>query len=296
MSSRSVRESSSPSDWKRVAGELHTEYSGPFRRVFYTHRIPAGKYAERSSALPVGRILFISDLHCCSEYSSSFFPGMVRYRYGEQILGFLLETIHQYGVEHILFGGDLLTYLCSLEQALDFFKALKVPGKKTGVYGNWDLKNVSWLPCRYWEQRWKEEGGLELLCNQQTYLDSIRLFGMDEFRNGAPDYTPPADISSPNWILTHNPDAVPAVLSEEDLSHTDLILCGHTHGGQIRLPLFGAVQTSSIHWKRFEYGLYQHRKTRTKMLVTAGLGTTLIRQRLFCPPEGVIIDVKQDPA
>ena len=40
-----------------------------------------------------------------------------------------------------------------------------------------------------------------------------------------------------------------------------------------------------------ESGLYRNRKTGTRLLITAGLGVTFIRRRIFCPPEAVIIDL-----
>lgn len=292
MSTVSAVNGNSAGDWIRFPGQLRMESSGPFRRVFHTLRLPDSK---RMNPALNGRILFISDLHFTGEYSHSAIPGSLHYRYGEQLLDFLQETIRQYKVEHILFGGDLLTYLSVLDRALDFFRELRVPGKKIGVYGNWDLKHP-WISYQYWEKRWKDEAGLELLCNRESFLDGIRIYGMDEYRNGSPFYMPSSSGSTPNWLLTHNPDAIPEILTRKDLSGIDLILCGHTHGGQIRLPLFGAVQTSSIYWKHFEYGLYRHRESNTQLLVTAGLGCTLIRHRFFCPPEAVILDVKQDPA
>ena len=293
MSNSSVQQAASPLDWIRVRDGVRIESSGPFRRVFYTHRIPpecSGTFREME-----GTVLFISDLHFSGKKSHTFFPGACCYTLRGNLLEFLQETIQRFQVKHLLFGGDLLQYLCYLDQVLAFFRELRVPGRKFGVYGNWDLK-FPWISYHYWETRLREEAGLEILCNRAVDLDGIRLYGMDEYRNGAAFYTPPENRTAPGWILTHNPDAVPAAIGTNDLSHGDLILCGHTHGGQIRLPLFGAVQTSSVHWKHFEYGLYRHRKNRAEMLVTAGLGTTLIRHRIFCPPEAVILNVRQDPA
>jgi len=79
-------------------------------------------------------------------------------------------------------------------------------------------------------------------------------------------------------------------LSERGLADVPLILTGHTHGGQVRIPLFGAVKTSSRFRKRFERGLYRHRKTGTWMFVSSGVGVTGIAMRLFCPPEALIIE------
>jgi predicted MPP superfamily phosphohydrolase len=69
----------------------------------------------------------------------------------------------------------------------------------------------------------------------------------------------------------------------------DLYLCGHTHGGQIRLPLFGAVITSSDFWKRYEMGRYE--EGNTVLYISRGLGMEgkgAPRARFLAPPEIVL--------
>jgi predicted MPP superfamily phosphohydrolase len=72
----------------------------------------------------------------------------------------------------------------------------------------------------------------------------------------------------------------------------DLYLAGHTHGGQIRLPLFGAVFTASSYGKRYEQGLYEIGET--TLYVSRGLGMEgqgAPRARFLCPPEIVAVDL-----
>ena len=74
----------------------------------------------------------------------------------------------------------------------------------------------------------------------------------------------------------------------------DGYLAGHTHGGQWRVPGFGALVTSSRFGKRYEAGLYRERRTRlyvSRGLGMEGFGTP--RARLFCPPEVVVLDLKR---
>lgn len=83
-------------------------------------------------------------------------------------------------------------------------------------------------------------------------------------------------------LLYHSPDLMP-VAAEMGI---DLYLCGHTHGGQIRLPLFGAVITSSDFWKRYEMGRYE--EGNTTLYVSRGLGMEgkgAPRARFLAPPE-----------
>ena len=73
----------------------------------------------------------------------------------------------------------------------------------------------------------------------------------------------------------------------------DLYLCGHTHGGQVRLPIIGAVLTSSQLGKRYEMGLYQG--GRTHMYVSRGIGLEGLsapRVRFLAPPEITLVTVQ----
>jgi predicted MPP superfamily phosphohydrolase len=90
-------------------------------------------------------------------------------------------------------------------------------------------------------------------------------------------------------LLYHAPDLMP----EAARCGIDLVLCGHTHGGQIRLPLFGALATSSIYWKRYEMGEY--REGNTTMVVSRGIGMEgkgIPRMRFLCPPEIELIELR----
>ena len=87
-------------------------------------------------------------------------------------------------------------------------------------------------------------------------------------------------------LLYHTPDLMPQAAA----LGVDLYLAGHTHGGQWRVPGFGAILTSSRYWKRYEAGAY--READTTLYVSRGLGMEGFgtpRARLFCPPEVVLI-------
>lgn len=87
-------------------------------------------------------------------------------------------------------------------------------------------------------------------------------------------------------LLYHSPDLFP-LAAELGI---DLHLAGHTHGGQLRLPLFGALVTSSAFWKRYEAGLY--RKGASTLYVSRGIGVEgkgAPRARFLAPPEVVLL-------
>jgi len=86
-------------------------------------------------------------------------------------------------------------------------------------------------------------------------------------------------------LLYHTPDLMPVAVQ----LGVDLYLCGHTHGGQIRLPFYGALATSSRWGKRYEMGLY--REGKSTLYVSRGLGMEGLgapRARLLAPPEIIL--------
>ena len=72
--------------------------------------------------------------------------------------------------------------------------------------------------------------------------------------------------NTPRILLYHAPDLMPQAADHA----IDLYLCGHTHGGQVRLPGHGAILTSSQYGKRYEMGHYS--KGQTHMYVSRGVG------------------------
>ncbi len=86
----------------------------------------------------------------------------------------------------------------------------------------------------------------------------------------------------PRVLLYHSPELMPVAAR----LGIEMYLCGHTHGGQVRLPLYGALVTSSRLGKRYEMGRYS--EGRTQLYVSRGIGFEGLgapRVRFLCPPE-----------
>ena len=118
-----------------------------------------------------------------------------------------------------------------------------------------------------------------LTCTHDPLLDAPKF---DRVRTAVP----PRKFT---LLLYHSPDLMP----EAGRAGIDLYLCGHTHGGQIRLPLWGAVVTSSKHGKRYEMGRYQ--KDNTTLYVSRGIGMEgkgAPRMRFLCPPEIELFELR----
>jgi len=97
-----------------------------------------------------------------------------------------------------------------------------------------------------------------------------------------------ASQEGPRILLYHSPDLMPQAIARE----IDLYLCGHTHGGQVRLPLIGPILTSSRLGRRYVMGHYV--ADRTHLYVSRGVGFEGLgapRVRLFCPPEITLVTV-----
>jgi len=92
--------------------------------------------------------------------------------------------------------------------------------------------------------------------------------------------------------VVHSPDAAPALAK---LGY-DLIVCGHTHGGQIRVPGVGALVTNSTLPRSMARGL--HRLERAWLHVSAGMGTNPFTPiRFACRPEACVLElVSRDTA
>lgn len=89
-------------------------------------------------------------------------------------------------------------------------------------------------------------------------------------------------------LIYHNPDQAYVA---SDLG-VDLYLTGHTHGGQVRVPLYGALLTSSQFGKTFEQGLYSLKNMALYVNRGVGMeGSLAPRVRFLAPPEIAIIDL-----
>lgn len=90
-------------------------------------------------------------------------------------------------------------------------------------------------------------------------------------------------------LLYHYPD----LIEEAAKNNIDLYCAGHTHGGQVRLPFYGALVTLSKFGKKYEAGLYKVQNTALNVNRGLGMeGSIAPRIRFLCRPELTIIDVE----
>ncbi len=93
------------------------------------------------------------------------------------------------------------------------------------------------------------------------------------------------DDAMPRVVLAHNPDVAEQKIKAGQ--RVDLLICGHTHGGQVRLPLVGSVFVPSAYGDKYRYGLVNG--PRCKVLISSGVGLSVMPIRIGVAPEVVEI-------
>jgi hypothetical protein len=228
-----------------------------------SRKVPAG-------ARPV-RIVHLSDFHCERE------PRL------EERLPALVGAEKP---DFIVFTGDCINTPWGLPVLHRTLKALAGVAPTFVVGGNWDAWYFTGLD-RFGGTGVQALDGrhVRLLAGGTPVNVAGVHFGHEEGLAGAVRGIPPSELSV---FLYHMPD----LAYDLEKSGVDLALVGHTHGGQVRLPFYGALITLSGFGKRFEAGLYELGGMR--MYVNRGIGCEghgLPPLRFLCRPEITVIDI-----
>jgi predicted MPP superfamily phosphohydrolase len=122
-------------------------------------------------------------------------------------------------------------------------------------------------------------------------VGSFDLFiaGIDDPRTSTANLTSALQnryVDAVTVLLSHSAEVYRAAES----AGVDLLLAGHTHGGQVRLPWYGAPYTNDRLGRRFAAGMIE--KGRLQIHVGRGVGWAKFRVRLFCPPEVTLISLQ----
>ena len=227
------------------------------------------------------RVAFVSDLHVGSPH------------WGVERLRTLVERVNEEKPDLILLGGDYLIDDVPLgrharaEVIAAELARLRAPLGVFGVLGNHDW----WNEGEHVREKF-EAVGLTLLDDQARRIDargaSFCLLGLrDEYfrqRNATAEMKL-ALPGLPLIVLTHEPD----IFSELD-ARVSLTLAGHTHGGQVKLPLLGRLVVPSRFGSRYAAGHIV--ENGRHLFVTTGVGTSILPVRFGVPPEIAVLTLR----
>jgi len=225
---------------------------------FTSPRIPA--------AMDGYRIAFVTDTHV--EF--------------DERLREIVEELNRRQVDLLLFGGDLTFVSDEVESALELLSQVTTTDGIFGVEGNHDKYQVL-FPAM-------EAHNITPLSNSGVYIrENFYLAGVEDLWNRNPDVSVAIEGAGPDsfvLLLSHNPD----VSMMQDTTGVDLILSGHTHGGQ--LNFFGLwslgleSRVISEYGEKFRGGWAQSNDG-TPVYVCRGVGEYY--PRVFARPEVTLI-------
>jgi predicted MPP superfamily phosphohydrolase len=187
--------------------------------------------------------------------------------------------------------GDLITRRGDpLHAAIDALAGLRADAGVWGCMGN----HEQYARCRGEAQVYAQGKGIEFLRHSARNLRfgaaDLNLVGVDYQRQGQPYLVGAGERIEPgavNLLLSHNPDVFP-VAAELGF---DLVLSGHTHGGQITLEIVEQTLNPGRFMTPFVSGLY--RIGGSSLYVSRGVGTVTLPMRLGAEPEVASIRLRR---
>jgi len=167
-----------------------------------------------------------------------------------------------------------------------------------GVLGNHDWWESEKL-CRTEFER----HGIPLIDNARLFItrrrtmsrdagDGLCIAGVGDLWEDVCDYAKalgqlPRDM--PRILLSHNPDVAEEPAFRASGLRADLMISGHTHGGQVRVPGYGPLTVNSRHGRKYAAGLVQGPVC--PVYICRGLGMTVMPVRFACRPEIAVIEL-----
>ena len=265
----------------------------PRRFTLRRRRMPC---AASGLARPLS-ILHVTDLH--------FRP----HEHGKR--RFLHRVASQEDVDIVAVTGDLIDHTPSIPICVDALRAFK---PRLGVFvalGGHDYFRTTGVDLarqlitrdtRRFERVDTEQLvaalrsiGVTVLVNARAELNAhgakVDVIGIDDYKFGEPDLDAAfAGMRKDAFtlVMMHEPSMVEEIAERGP----DLVLSGHTHGGQVRIPGVGALTTQSRLPRRHATGCFQ--RGRTTFHLNNGMGTGEYTPfRIFCPPEVTVIEAAQ---
>jgi predicted MPP superfamily phosphohydrolase len=179
------------------------------------------------------------------------------------------------------------------KRVLDELACLKAPCGVYAVPGNHDHI----VGIETWHRDVAAHPVVRDLANRAVVMDRegarLCVAGVDDLSLGHPDLgmLPPPDGRDFTLLLAHDPEQAERARRAYDA--VDLIVSGHTHGGQVRLPWIGALRNPSWNDALYDEGL--RRRPWTQVYTSRGVGTVHLPVRFLCRPEVAILTLTGAP-
>jgi len=258
--------------------------------VFWGFLIEPGRLVVREQTIAIDnwpreldglRIAVLADIH-----ADDWFVD-------DKKLRTIVERTNQLQPELIVILGDYMSsdgHVTRRVEPEHFAAILKELHAPLGVYSV--LGNHDWWYSGILVRRSLEKNGIQVLENEVIHFDArgtqLWLVGLADLwtrRQAVADTVAMVPEGKPFIALTHNPDIFPNLPQR-----VPLLLAGHTHGGQVRLPIIGSIVESSDYGDRYVMGhVFENNHN---LFVTTGIGTSIMPVRFGVPPEIVMLTVK----
>lgn len=228
--------------------------------------------------------------HLRLAFASDFHAGPLT---SNKLLNKALGLLEEQKPDVVLLGGDYVTqHAHNIEPLCKLLGNFHPPLGIYAVLGNHDLwagnlEITSQLEC----------AGVHVLTNTNARLpppyNEISICGIDDPDFGNPLLSQALDSSSSMRILLmHSPNGVHLLGNEK----IDLVLCGHTHGGQIVLPNgFAPYVPEGPGCRKYTHGCFKLTAQNGDLLVSKGVGCSLLPIRLFAKSEVHICEISWHP-
>ncbi|MBU2566206.1 metallophosphoesterase [Patescibacteria group bacterium] len=215
--------------------------------------------------------VLLSDLHAGSRKGSNWFTDIA-------------SKVKDLNPHLVLIAGDIVVDWAKEAEQLQPLEVLKPQHGVFFVLGNHDYLDDPKKLCNT-----LRSFGFYDLTNTHISLrihnSELRLSGIDDVFCGKPEYLSKPKDQVPHITLAHEPDSILNLKEDQ----TDLLLCGHTHAGQIRFPLIGSLHIPSLLGKKADFGYKIINGIPT--IISRGLGEIRPRARWLCKPEIVLVEL-----